>query len=42
MLVIFFPSIEPPGRETKKNIVTNKAKETALETVHVTLVPFVI
>ena len=41
MLVIFFPSTEPPGRETKK-ILTNKAKETALETVHVTLVPFVI
>ena len=41
MLVIFFPSTEPLGREIK-NIVTNKAKEIALEIVHVALVPFVI
>lgn len=41
MLVIFFPSTEPLGREIK-NTVTNKAKEIALEIVHVALVPFVI
>lgn len=41
MLVIFFPSTESPGREIK-NTVTNKAKEIALETVRVALVPFVI